>query len=225
MTDIINILTSDTLATEKRKLLEQWLAEEGIRSKSQTITSDRRKDYSQLPLSFAQQRLWILDQLEPGSPFYNLPHPVRLSGRLDVAVLEASLNQVAQRHESLRTTFHEENGRPVQRIAERLDLKITITDLSYWPESEQEERGQELASEEARRPFDLQRGPLLRVCLLRLNGEDHLLLLTMHHIVSDGWSLAIFVKETAAFYGASLEGKLPILEPLPIQYADYGIWQ
>src|SRR5947207_5000891 len=224
MADTGNLVTSEMLALKKRKLLEQWLEEEGIRSKP-TITSGARKNYPQLPLSFAQQRLWLLDQLEPGSPFYNLPHPVRLKGKLDVAVLEASLNQVAQRHESLRTTFHEENGKPVQRIHEKLDLRIAVTDLCHHPEPEQKEQAQRLAVEEARRPFDLQRGPLLRVHLLRLGAEDHLLLLTMHHIISDGWSLDIFVRETGAFYEAILTGHFPTLEPLPIQYADYAIWQ
>ena len=150
---------------------------------------------------------------------------MRLSGRLDVAVLEASLNQVAERHESLRTTFHEENGKPVQRIHEKLNLRIAVTDLSHQPEPEQKEQAQRLAVEEARRPFDLQRGPLLRVRLLRLGAEDHLLLLTMHHIISDGWSLDIFVRETGAFYQAILAGHFPTLEPLPFQYADYAIWQ
>src|SRR5205085_3598626 len=130
MSDTTNILTPGMLALEKRKLLEQWLEQEGMRSPSQAITTDRRKNYSQLPLSFAQQRLWFLDQLEPGSPFYNLPHPVRLTGKLDVSVLEASLNQVAQRHESLRTAFYDEDGRPAQRIDRRLDLRIVGTGLS-----------------------------------------------------------------------------------------------
>src|SRR5947207_135600 len=182
MADTGNLVTSEMLALKKRKLLEQWLEEEGIRSKP-TITSGARKNYPQLPLSFAQQRLWLLDQLEPGSPFYNLPHPVRLKGKLDVAVLEASLNQVAERHESLRTTFHEENGKPVQRIHEKLDLRIAVTDLSHQPEPEQKEQAQRLAVEEARRPFDLQRGPLLRVYLLRLGAEDRLLLLAAYKLV------------------------------------------
>jgi amino acid adenylation domain-containing protein len=225
MTDIGNLITPDQLALEKRKLLERWLEREGIVAKSQTITPEKRKSYSQLPLSFAQQRLWFLDQLEPGSPFYNLPHPVRLKGKLDATVLEASLNHVAQRHESLRTTFHEENGKPVQRVAENPGLKIPVTDLTYLPDLEQENQAHKLASEEARRPFDLQRGPLLRARLLRLGPEDQLLLLTMHHIVSDGWSLDIFVRETAVFYEALLAGQDPALQPLRIQYADYAIWQ
>jgi amino acid adenylation domain-containing protein len=225
MADIRNLITSDQLALEKRKLLEQWLEREGIFAKSQTITPEKRESYSQLPLSFAQQRLWFLDQLEPGSPFYNLPYQVRLKGKLDATVLEASLNHVAQRHESLRTTFHEENGKPVQRVAENPGLKIPVTDLTYLPELEQENQAHKLASEEARRPFDLQRGPLLRAHLLRLGPEDQLLLLTMHHIVSDGWSLDIFVRETAVFYEALLAGQDPALQPLPIQYADYAIWQ
>src|SRR6478752_10395607 len=133
MADTENLLTPERLALEKRKLLEQWLEEEGISSRS-TVPSGARKNNSQLPLSFAQQRLWLLDQFEPGSPFYNLPYPVRLQGKLNIAVLESSLNRVAQRHESLRTTFHEENGGPVQRISEHLELKIAVTDLSDWPE-------------------------------------------------------------------------------------------
>ena len=225
MAETGNLLTPDALALEKRKLLEDWLKKEGIRAKSTAITPGRRKKISALPLSFAQQRLWLLDQLEPGSPFYNLPHPVRLSGKLDGAALEASLNRVAERHESLRTTFHEENGKAVQRISETAELKIVVTDLSHWPELKKKEEAQRLASEEARTPFDLQRGPLLRARLLRLGGEEHLLLLTMHHIVSDGWSLDILVREVAAFYEAILEGKLPALVPLPIQYADYALWQ
>jgi amino acid adenylation domain-containing protein len=225
MADTGNLLTPDMLALEKRKLLERWLEDEGIRPKSAAITSGQRKNYSELPLSFAQQRLWFLSQLEPESPFYNLPHPVQLSGKLDVAALEGGLNQVAQRHESLRTTFHEENGRPVQRIAERLDLRIAVTDLSNWPGAEQKEEAQRLASEEARQPFDLRHGPLLRVRLIRLGMEDHMLLLTMHHIISDGWSLDILVKETAAFYAAILAGQPSALGPLPVQYADYALWQ
>src|SRR5438045_2284323 len=206
MADIGNLITPDQLALEKRKLLEQWLEQEGIRAKSQAITPKKRENYSQLPLSFAQQRLWVLDQLEPGSPFYNLPHPVRLTGRLNAIALEASLNQVAERHESLRTTFHEENGKPVQRISPKSALNISITDLSHWTGTKQQEEAQRLVVDGARTPFDLQHGPLLRIRLLRLAGEDHLLLLTMHHIISDGWSLNILVKEIAAFYQAILTG-------------------
>ena len=172
MADIGNLITPDQLALEKRKLLEQWLEQEGIRAKSQAITPKKRENYSRLATSFAQQRLWFLDQLEPGSPFYNLPHLVRLKGKLDVAALEASLGHVTWRHEALRTTFHEENGKPVQRIAGNSGLKITVTDLTHLPELEQKDQAHTLASEEARRPFDLQRGPLLRVHLLRLGQED-----------------------------------------------------
>src|SRR5437764_5261657 len=156
MVDPGNLLTPDMLALEKHKLLEQWLEQEGIGSKSNRLSADRRKSYAQLPLSFAQQRLWVLDQLEPGSPFYNLPHPVRLTGRLNAIALEASLNQVAERHESLRTTFHEENGKPVQRISPKSALNISITDLSHWTGTKQQEEAQRLVVDEARTPFDLQ---------------------------------------------------------------------
>ncbi|HEY6349974.1 MAG TPA: amino acid adenylation domain-containing protein [Candidatus Angelobacter sp.] len=225
MADTKNSLTPDMLALEKRKLLEQWLAAEGIRSKSSAITAAGRNNGAQFPLSFAQQRLWLLDQLEPGSPFYNLPHPVRLRGNLDVAALEASLNRVVERHESLRTTFHEEDGKPVQRADQKSELKVGLDDLSQLPQSARKEEAQRLIGNEARAPFDLQHGPLLRARLLRLDVEDHLLLLTMHHIVSDGWSLDIFVREVAAFYEATLGGKAPVFGTLPIQYIDYALWQ
>lgn len=225
MPDTKNSLTPDMLALEKRKLLEQWLAAEGIRSKSSAITAAGRNNGAQFSLSFAQQRLWLLDQLEPGSPFYNLPHPVRLRGKLDVAALEASLNRVMERHESLRTTFHEKDGKPVQRVEQKSELKIGLDNLSHLPQPGRKEEAQRLISNEARAPFDLQHGPLLRARLLRLDDEDHLLLLTMHHIVSDGWSLDIFVREAAASYEASLGGKAPVLGTLPIQYIDYALWQ
>lgn len=225
MADTKNSLTPDMLALEKRKLLEQWLAAEGIRSKSSAITAAGRNNGAQFPLSFAQQRLWLLDQLEPGSPFYNLPHPVRLRGKLDVPALEASLNRVVERHESLRTTFHEENGKPVQRVDQKSELKVGLDDLSHLPQPGRMEEAQRLIGNEARAPFDLQHGALLRARLLRLDDEDHLLLLTMHHIVSDGWSLDIFVKEVAAFYEATVAGKTPVLGTLPIQYIDYALWQ
>src|SRR4029450_1255245 len=148
-----------------------------------------------LPLSFAQQRLWFLDQLEPNSSVYNVPSAIRFKGPLNITALERSFNEIIRRHEVVRTTFSTVEGQPVQNISPSLNLLLTIVDLGHLSESEREAAARRLATEEARRPFDLARGPLLRVTLLRLDDEDHVLLLTMHHIVSDGWSIGVLHRE------------------------------
>jgi hypothetical protein len=178
-----------------------------------------------LPLSFAQQRLWFFSQLEPESPFYNVPRTVRLRGKLDVKALESSLNQIVARHEVLRTTFDSVGDEPVQVISPELHLAISIFDLRQLPEEEREDEAQRLAREEAQRPFDLARGPLLRPALLRLADDHHVLLLTMHHIVSDGWSANLLFQELESLYNAAVAGKPSPLAPLPVQYADYAVWQ
>ena len=177
------------------------------------------------PLSFAQQRLWFIEQLEPGSHAYNSPRVVRLKGPLDTAVLRRSLADIVARHEALRTSFTATAGRPIQTIAPALTLPLPIADLSGYAEDEREARTRQLAEDEIRRPFDLTRAPLLRVRLLRLGREDHVLILTMHHIVSDEWSQGVLFRELAALYQAHLEGNQSPLRPLPIQYADYALWQ
>jgi amino acid adenylation domain-containing protein/non-ribosomal peptide synthase protein (TIGR01720 family) len=183
---------------------------------------DRNED---LPLSFAQERLWFLDQLEPNSPFYNILAAVRVTGPLDVEALRASLNEIVRRHESLRTTFVTVAGRAVQRIAEGTKIPFEVVDLSEMPEARREEEIQRRAIAEVSRPFDLSEGPLLRVCLLRTRDCEHAFVLTMHHIVSDGWSMGVFVRELAALYQASSAGQPSPLEELPFQYADYAVWQ
>ncbi|HYV13041.1 MAG TPA: SDR family NAD(P)-dependent oxidoreductase, partial [Pyrinomonadaceae bacterium] len=178
-----------------------------------------------LPLSFAQQRLWFLDRLEPDNPFYNLYVAFRLTGALNVAAAERSLNEVVRRHEALRTTIIEVNGQPVQHIAPSLHLELPVLDLSKVPQQEIDKRVRMLAEEEAARPFDLSVGPLVRAKLLRLGDEEHVMLFTMHHIVSDGWSLGILVSEVTVLYAAYANGEESPIPELPIQYADYAAWQ
>ncbi|MGD1075767.1 MAG: amino acid adenylation domain-containing protein [Thermodesulfovibrionales bacterium] len=175
------------------------------------------------PLSFAQERLWFLDQLEPGSSAYNMPLALRLTGRLDVPALEQSIGEILRRHEALRTTFVTEDAGPIQRTTPATTLTLRQLDLSAMPE--QGSAAQQIASEEASRPFDLSTGPLLRALLLQLNPKEHVLLLTMHHIVSDGWSLWILCRELSALYEAFSQGNPSPLPELPIQYADFAIWQ
>jgi amino acid adenylation domain-containing protein/non-ribosomal peptide synthase protein (TIGR01720 family) len=179
----------------------------------------------ELPLSFAQQRLWFLDQLVPGNPFYNVPAAVRLSGELDVAALEQSLNEILNRHEVLRTTFKSVDGRPLQVIAPEGSLTLERVSLEDLPEDEREREVLRLAGEEARRPFDLAGGSVIRAGLLRLSEREHVLLLTMHHIASDGWSLGVLVREFVALYEKISAGETPQLPELPVQYADFAHWQ
>ncbi|HEY4423383.1 MAG TPA: amino acid adenylation domain-containing protein [Pyrinomonadaceae bacterium] len=170
-------------------------------------------------LSFAQERLWFFDQLEPNSAAYNIPRMLRLRGSLDVAALQRSVNEIVLRHEVLRTSFISDNGKPALSIAENAAVEIQLIDLSS------DERMQELASEEAQRPFNLSRGPLLRMTLLQLGPDEHVLLLTTHHIISDAWSVGIFMRELVACYNAFSSGDTPALLPLTLQYSDFASWQ
>ena len=178
-----------------------------------------------LPLAFAQQRLWFIQQLDPRSTAYTIAAAVRLSGALDLLALAQSLQALVQRHEVLRTTFASVEGRPVQRIASTGRVPLPALDLRALPEARRESVARQLAREQARHRFDLVRGPLLRTTLLRLDAGEHVLLLTMHHIISDGWSLNVLVRELTALYAAFVAGRPAALPELPIQYADYAVWQ
>ncbi|HWW76901.1 MAG TPA: condensation domain-containing protein, partial [Pyrinomonadaceae bacterium] len=178
-----------------------------------------------LPLSFAQQRLWFIDQFEPNSSIYNSPAAVRLSGSLNVDALRETLSEIVRRHEALRTTFVSVDGRPVQVIHPPRPLNLPLVDLGALPAETRRAESERLAEEEARRPFDLEAGPLLRVMLLREGAEEHVVLFTTHHVVSDGWSMGVFIKEVVALYGAYVEGRPSPLPELEVQYADYAVWQ
>ncbi len=184
----------------------------------------RREGAGPCPLSFAQQRLWFLEQLEPDGP-YKVPAAFRLRGRLNVGALEQSVNEVVRRHEVLRTTFAEVEGRPVQVVAPRLTLSVPVEDLSRLTEAERAERASHTAARLSRRPFDLRRGPLVGVALVRLTEDEHLFWFLMHHIVSDGWSIGVLVNELSAAYEAYDAGRRPELPELPVQYADFAVWQ
>jgi amino acid adenylation domain-containing protein len=177
------------------------------------------------PLSFAQERLWFLDQLQPGSPAYNIPAAFRLHGPLRADLLARSLTEIARRHEILRTTFALSAERPVQRIGEPGAVALPLVDLRRLPRERRAATAARQIEEEARRPFALTRGPLLRALLFRTGEADHALVLNLHHIVADAWSLGVLLREIAALYGAFAEGRAAPLPELPIQYADYAVWQ
>src|ERR687890_2633295 len=175
--------------------------------------------------SFAQQRLWLLQQLEPEDTSYNIHRAIRVEGILDVEALRKALGAIVARQEGLRTTFAVVDGSPLQVIAPAFDVPLPVEDLSSLPGAEREEAVQRRAHEAARKPFDLERGPLFRARLLRLGEEEHILLISMHHIVSDGWSMGVLWRELGALYGAFSRGGPSPLPELPIQYADYALWQ
>ncbi len=178
-----------------------------------------------LPVSFAQQRLWFLARLEPASFAYNLAGALRFAGSLDVASLAAALTAIVCRHESLRTTFGEEDGEPLQVIAEPAAFPLPVVDLASLPAAEREEETRRIAAAEARRPYDLALGPLVRSTLVRLGEREHDLLIGMHHVVSDGWSMSVFVRELGVFYRAAIAGEGAALPELAVQYADFAVWQ
>ncbi len=180
----------------------------------------------EIPLaSFNQQRLWFLQQLDPGSPAFNMPHALRLRGRLDTGVLARALGELEARHEALRTTFQEVDGAPVQVVGPERELVLPHVDLSGLPQPLRTVELDRLGDEEAHSPFDLVRGPLWRTRLLRLDGNEHALLFNVHHIVCDGWSIGIIVRELGALYPALLHGGPSPLPSLPVQFADYAHWE
>lgn len=178
-----------------------------------------------LPLSFAQQRLWFLDQLIPDNAFYNVPSALRLIGSLNLKALEQTFAEIVLRHEALRTTFVMLEGQAVQVISATLKIPLSIIDLQSLPDTKRETQALSLMREEAQRPFNLATGPLLRITLLQLQETEHILLLNLHHIVSDGWSIGVLIRELAAVYEAISSASPSPLPPLPIQYADFAYWQ
>ena len=177
-----------------------------------------------LPLSFAQQRLWFLDQLEPGNPFYNFSRAVRLRGSLDVAALSLALDEIVVRHESVRTVFGDDGG-PFQRITPARPLPLPFIDLTEIPTDHRQQEASRVAAEKISQPFDLSADLLLRANLIRIDADDHLLVLTLHHIAADGWSLGVLFRELTALYEAFSNQKSSPLPVLPIQYGDFAVWQ
>lgn len=180
---------------------------------------------SVFPVSFAQERLWFINQLDPNSSTYNVPATLRLSGPVNAAALHQAIRRLAERHESFRTTFTMVDGEPVQVIASMSSVELRQLDLTHLPPADREAIASELAMEEAERPFDLSSDALLRATLVKLGDDDHLLLLTTHHIVTDLWSLTVLFRDFSALYAAAQRGVSPQLPELPIQYADFAIWQ
>ncbi|MBW4569856.1 MAG: amino acid adenylation domain-containing protein [Tolypothrix carrinoi HA7290-LM1] len=176
------------------------------------------------PASFAQQRLWFIDQLIPGNAIYNVPTVIRLTGRLNLAALKQTFNEIVRRHETLRTTFIVLDGQPLQAIAPSLTIPFSILDLQQLPSDEREIETKRIITAEIERPFDLSTGPLLRVTLLQLGETEHILLLNMHHIICDDWSIGVLIRELGTLYAAFAQNQASLLE-LPLQYADFAHWQ
>ncbi len=215
-------MTTDRLAglsREQRAALFEQLRKRKERTEAPDRIPRRAPDLDPVPASYAQERLWFLDRLAPGNPAYNVPLALRIAGDVSPARLERVLEKVVHRHESLRTTFGERDGQPVQIIAPPGPWTLPLVDLSTLSAEDQDAESRRSARLEADRPFDLQRGPVLHAALLRLGEADHVLLLTLHHIVSDGWSLGVLVRDITALYG-----RAPLAD-LPIQYADFAVWQ
>src|SRR5215213_4763668 len=210
------------LTAEKEALFARLLEREGF-DFLQTIRP--RGDVREAPLSYPQQRLLFLQQLDPDSPTYNLPRGFRVEGKLNVPVLERTLTEIVRRHEVLRTTFHVNGNEQVQVIHPPYNVSVPVIDMAHLPAEEREAEVQKFGLEEARRPFDLEHGPLLRAKLLRFAEDEYVAAFTLHHIVSDGWSTGVLVSEVQALYEAYSAGRPSPLTELPIQYADYARWQ
>ncbi len=211
------------LSAAQKALLGKWMRRAEKPAKLARIP--RRPADAAPELSFAQKRLWFLEELEPGTAQYNVPLAVRLEGPLDASALERSLDEVVRRHETLRTTFTSAEGDPRQVVASAVKIPLPVIDLRRLPTALGESTALRLGAEEARRPFDLEHGPVLRTTLLRIGGEDHTLLLSLHHICSDAWSMGVFLREVATLYKAFAAGRPSPLRELAIQYGDFAYYQ
>lgn len=206
------------------RALAEWLAEAATAAGNGGALVARPREERE-PLSFIQERLWFLDQLEPGNPAYTIPLAQRLRGPLDPVALERALNDLVVRHESLRTTFHIEDGTPYQRVSRSVPVRLELDDLFAVAPDRREQEAQRLAVAESERPFDLAHGPLLRARLIRLAEDDHVLLLSVHHVVADGWSMAILFEELTSLYRAHTTGEALRLPAVALQYSDFVRWQ
>jgi hypothetical protein len=212
------------LSEDQLRLLELLLEDEGVVTTDADAVVPRTGD-GPAPLSFAQRRLWFIHRLERESAAYNVPVALRLRGRVDPPLLRRCLAEVVRRHEVLRTVFEERDGEPVQRVLEPGPVAMAVTDLSGLPTAEREAAVRRAMRQEAARPFDMERGPLLRAGLLRTAPGEAVVLLTMHHVVSDEWSTAVLVREVSALHDAFARGAPSPLPELPVQYADFAVWQ
>src|SRR5262245_42464520 len=216
--------SSQELRAAKRELLANILEKEGINLQSSEKIHPRQcRD--NVPLSFAQERLWFLNQLEPGNSVYNICRAHRLTGPLDITVLGLSLNEVVRRHEVMRTTFTTVDDQPVQLVTPTLTLTIPVLDLKNLSSSSRETEMSRIIIEEARYSFNLAGGPLLRLVLLQLGEEDHILVFTTHQIVCDGWSVNVFFHELETLYGGHFNGTPVSIPDPPVQFTDYVLWQ
>jgi hypothetical protein len=214
----------DKLSPKQRKLFELMLLQKR-RREAQSQRIPRREPAPSEPLSFAQQRLWFLDRLAPGNPYYNMPRAIRFRGALDPAALGRALDEIVRRHEALRTVFTTVDDEPVQQVREPFSLGLPRLDLSGLGAEAAQRQAEELGATAMRLPFDLETGPLLRCLLVVLGEREHVLFLSIHHIVSDGWSQMVLAREVAELYQAMVEQRPSPLPDLPIQYADFAVWQ
>ena len=222
MSEILNNII--TLSDEKRELLELLLRKQGI-DVTRSVMTRTRRDTDTFPLSFAQQRLWFLSQLEPDSPAYNIPLAIRIKGKCDSSLLERAFREIVQRHEILRTRFAVVGSEPAQIIQPSTQFSLQNIDLTAYSVAERELRAHEFIATEARRPFDLSCLPLMRVSLFNIDQDENILLIVMHHILADGWSMGVLVNEVRTLYEALATGNPSPLPPLLVQYADFAAWQ
>lgn len=212
------------MSPEKRELFEMMLMEQGV-DLSEILIVPQKRDGNKFPLSFSQQRLWFLDQMEPGSPLYNIPSVIKIKGKVNTEALEKSFNKVIERHEVLRSYFRKDNGEPQQIIMPRLYLTLNLIDLQNVAQADWDKETEARARKEAKQSFLLSKGPLLSTKLLKFSPRDFVLLVTMHHIVSDNWSTGLLVHEIMHCYDAYIKDKEISLPPLTVQYADFSFWQ